>query len=274
MTRCVARALMVVMLQAAAAFADDATQKFGDVPVGMQGLWAGSWGGGQRDGVVFQPVLAEMVIHGEQIEISGFRLATRVSGTVAVDVGHRKIRVAPQPSKEQPAPMPILFTYEQRQDRLTLTDHDGIAVVLQQQRAEKAPLANVRLEFVAADGINNAGDLLVTEFHRLVPTGTTATYYQPVQRTLKTQGGKILLQQADGAKEVSVDQARQLIQQPTPVVIASTGDNPAPFQNHELWKDLGPALPASEAVLRTLAKVLRPGTLIVVLPAPETVPVP
>lgn len=274
MTKCLSRVLMVVILQATTAYAEDSTQKFGDVPEGMQGLWAGSWGGGQRDGVVFQPVLAEMVIHGEKIEISGFRLVPRVSGTVAVDVANRKIRVTEQPSKEQPAPKPTVFTYEHRQDWLTLTDHDGIAVVLHRQQSEKLPLANVRLELIAADGINDAGDLLVTEFHQLVPTRTTATYYQPVRRTLKMERGKILLQQADGAKEVSVDQARKLIQQSTPVVIAYASDSPAPFQNHDLWKDMGAASPTSDAVLRTFARLLRPGTLIVVLPAPENVPAP
>jgi hypothetical protein len=68
---------MTVLLLAGTAFADDAPQNLGDAPAGLQGLWAGSWGGGQRDGVVFQPVLAEMVVHEGKIEISGFRTAPR-----------------------------------------------------------------------------------------------------------------------------------------------------------------------------------------------------
>jgi hypothetical protein len=265
---------MTVLLLAGTAFADDAPQNLGDAPAGLQGLWAGSWGGGQRDGVVFQPVLAEMVVHEGKIEISGFRTAPRLSGTVTVDTANRQIKVAEKPSKERPVPQAMVFKFELQQDRLTLTDNDGIAVVLQKQKTQKTPLANVRLEFVAASGINNAGDLQVTEFNRLAPTGTNAAHYLPVQRSLKTQRGKVFLQQDDSAKEVTVEQARTLIEQPTPVVIAYTSDEPAQFQHHDLWKDMGPASPASDTAMRTFAKVLRPGTLIFVLSAQENVPVP
>ena len=38
----------------------------------LDGDWYGSWGGGEQDGVVFQPVVAELLIEGDHVELSGF----------------------------------------------------------------------------------------------------------------------------------------------------------------------------------------------------------
>ena len=45
----------------------------------LDGLWSGSWGGGIVDGTVFQPVLADMHVQGDRMEVSGFRAAKRLA---------------------------------------------------------------------------------------------------------------------------------------------------------------------------------------------------
>ena len=42
----------------------------------------------------------------------------------------------------------------------------------------------------------------------------------------------------------------------------------------ELLQDLGSPMPDSEAVRQTLSRLLRPGTLVFVLPASESIPQP
>src|SRR5687768_4020615 len=49
-------------------------------PQGLDGLWSGSWGGGERNGVVFQPVIAEMLILGDHVEIRGFPGVAKLAG--------------------------------------------------------------------------------------------------------------------------------------------------------------------------------------------------
>jgi hypothetical protein len=57
----------------------------------LEGLWSGSWGGGERDGVVFQPVNAELVIQGDHVELYGFHNVSRLSGTVRFDAAAKKL---------------------------------------------------------------------------------------------------------------------------------------------------------------------------------------
>jgi hypothetical protein len=76
----------------------------------------------------------------------------------------------------------------------------------------------------------------------------------------------VLLVQETGWKKVTVDEARRLIREATPVVVAYQDDErPAVSQPDTLRKGMGPARPDSEAVARTFARVLRPGTLVFIL---------
>lgn len=134
---------------------------------------------------------------------------------------------------------------------------------------------NAAIEFVAATEINDAGDLLVTEFTVLRAGRTGATYFQPANRSLKTAQATVLLVQDAGLKAVTLDEARRLIRVTTPVAVSyRQEDRPAPHQFHELWKDMGPSPPDSAAVRQTFARMLRPGTLVFILSARENVPLP
>src|SRR5262249_52772626 len=120
--RC-ARIVAVWISLAALAPADDGgiQPPSGDAKL-MEGLWSGSWGGGARGGVVFQPVLAEAVSAGNHIELAGFRNAGRLAGTFRIDSASRRMRIVPAALGEtRPAPKPVEFSYAIKGDSLTLT---------------------------------------------------------------------------------------------------------------------------------------------------------
>ena len=271
------RMLAVAVCLVGVACPDDVTAQdpAGDAKA-IEGLWSGSWGFGVANGVVFQPVLAELFIKGNHIELHGFRSVGNLTGTVRLDAGAKRMRITPTaPAGGQPAPKAIEYAYEIMGDRLTLTDGDKVPVVLQKHRVAENPLANARVELVTATGINDAGDLLVTEFTVLRAGRVGATYFQPENRSLKTKQATVFLVQEAGVKKVTIDEARRLIRESTPVVVSyRQDDRPSPHQFHELWKDMGPPPPDSEAARQIYSRILRPGTLVFVLSARENVPVP
>lgn len=242
----------------------------------LEGLWSGFWGGGQRDGVVFQPVRAELLIKEGHAELLGFPNVDRLTGSVRFDTHARRMQITPMTTADvQPRAKAAEYAYAIKGDQLTLIDGDKVEISLQRRRVAENPLANARVEFVTATGINDAGDLLVTEFTVLRAGRAGATYFQPENRSLKTNQATVLLVQETGLKKVTVDEARGLMRPSTPVVVAyRPDDQPSPHQSHELWKDMGTPMPDSEAVRQTLARLLRPGTLVFVLSARENLPQP
>jgi hypothetical protein len=58
----------------------------------LDGLWSGSWGGGERDGVVMQPVLAELLIDGDHVELAGFPAVGGLRGTHRIDAARPLVR--------------------------------------------------------------------------------------------------------------------------------------------------------------------------------------
>jgi hypothetical protein len=147
------------------------------------------------------------------------------------------------------------------------------AITLQKLHVVQKPLANAQVELVAATGINDAGDLLVTRFTVLRAGRAGATYFQPDKQLLRTRQATVLLVQETGLKKVTLEEARRLVRKAPPVVVTyRQDDRPSPPPSHELWKDLGSPLPDSEAVGLTFARVLRPGTLVFVLSARERSP--
>ncbi|HVW00821.1 MAG TPA: hypothetical protein VHB77_10785 [Planctomycetaceae bacterium] len=239
----------------------------------LEGFWSGSWGGGQRDGVVFQPVLAEMVIRGDRIETAGVRNAGRLSGTVTIDARQRRLRMTPARERDDgPEPKTLEFSYELQKDTLTLTDSEKVPMSFRRIRIQPNPLANVQVELVAAEGINDSGDLLLVEYSEL-HVGTSVSWH-PHHRALKTRQAAVFVVADDDVKQISVNEARRFIREPAPAAVVYRPENREPgFRSGQLWKELVPSMPESEAVRRTFARALRPGTLVFVLSATENVPV-
>ena len=268
----------VVIYMASVSLADeDASTKAPSEPPSIEGLWQGSWGGGEADGAIMTPVLAELFIQGNRVEARGLPNVGSLSGRIRIDNAAKAVRITPNVEANQPAAKPMDFAYRIEDDRLTLTDSEKRAISFGRCRIERDALANVTVEFVASTGIDEAGNLLVTEVTVLRGNGIAQTYFNPHETKLKTKQATVLMVQKAGLKEISLKEARALIQDSTPVAIVyRPGDRPLP-QNlfcSELFRDLGPAAPDSDAVIRTVARILRPGALLFVLSSKENVPVP
>lgn len=238
----------------------------------IEGLWFGSWGGGEINGVGYQPVMAELYIAGNHVELCGFRNASRLTGTVRFDASAKRMEVTPAAAAGGPRAKAVVYTYAIENGKLTLVDSDKSSITLHRQPALRDPLANVRVDLVAATGINATGDLLVTEFTTLRAGRAGATYFWPMKWPLKTKQATVLLVQEAGCRQVTLDEARRQIREPTLVVVAYRHDErPKRHQLHGLWKEIGPPAPDSETVSRTFSRILRPGTLVFVLSARENV---
>lgn len=243
----------------------------------VDGLWVGSWGGGESDGVVFQPVIAEMFVDGRQVELHGFRAVGNVTGTFRLDLDAGKLQVFPNAeTADQPAPDAIEFTCEIKGDQLSLIDSDNVEIALRRRHIQSNPMANGQLEFVAASEINDAGDLIVTEFTMLKAGRAGKIFFEPHARTLKTDRAVVYQTQETGLKQVSLDEARELLRESMPVAVAyRPDDRPAAPQLHELWTELGAPSPDSDAFKQTISQLLRPGILVFVLSAEaDAVPPP
>jgi hypothetical protein len=240
----------------------------------VEGLWVGSYGGGQRDGVTYQPAIAEVFIQGDHIEVYGY--PSTVAGTFRLDPKAKQMKItASDESRGKGAARTLSYDYQVKGDELTITDSGKPSITFRRRDAVQHPMANAVVELVTAEGINQVGDLLVTEFSELEAGRVRATYFEPRKRSLKTQEAKVLVVQKTGCKKISLDEARSLIRRTIPVVITYRQDDLRPSgQWHHLSKEMGPAAPDGEAVGRMFSGVLQPGTLIFVLSAKENVPVP
>lgn len=243
----------------------------------LNGLWFGSWGGGpQPGGGVFQPVIAEMFVKHEHVELAGFPDATKLEGTLRIDRDSNRIHIVPTAEAGKTATAkPVEYSFALDGDKLTLTLADKRSVSLQRLRTSQKLLANVEVELVSADKITESGDLIVSEYTKLRVGGIGATYYEPVARTLKTKNAAILLVEESDCKKISVAEGRIRFKRSTPIAIAYRPvERPNPNPLHQLWTEVGPAAADDAAASQTLAKMLRPGTLVFVLSASENIPVP
>jgi hypothetical protein len=242
----------------------------------VAGLWSGSWGLYiSPSGVVHQPVIAELVVKGDRVELDGFPDVGRLAGTIRFDTRARQIRIVPAVKPGSPAAMEIVYGYEVKGDKLTLTGKDKRSIDFSRCGVAQVGMANAAVQLLPAAGINGDGDLLVTEFVRVRAGQAGETLFEPSERKLKTATATILVVQEAGLKKINVDEARRLIRGATPVAVAyREPDRAFGNQQHKIWNQVGPVLPDSEAVARTFSRLLRPGTLVFVLAATENAPVP
>jgi len=242
----------------------------------LQGVWSGSWGGGDSgDGTVMQPVIAELLLVGDQVEMSGFRTAGVVRGTARLDATGKKIHVTPAPDSSGAAPAPLTFGYERAGNSLTLTDQDGFPISVERQEMTRTPHANQTIELVSATAINEAGELVVTEFieHRM--GSIRAAFFSPQSRNLKLDRATILIVDDATTRRLTLDEARPLLKPETMVALAFPSADRITFDPpSSLVREMGPPPPDTEAAAQTFARTLRPGTLLFVLPAEEAVPQP
>jgi len=261
-----------------AVYAADPPGKSDEEPIQkpIEGLWSGPWGGGGSGGVMFQPVMAELFIQGNHVELHGFPKVKELTGTVRFDANTRQMRITP---KTQPGGRPaktLVYTCEIKADELVLTDTERFSISLQRHPAVRSPMADVRIGLVTATGINDAGELVVTEFTVLRAGRAGTTYYEPSKRLLKTEQATVLRILETGCRKITLDEARQSLRRPTTVAVAYywSADRSKRQPPRRLWQDTGLPPPDHEAVFPTYTRALRPGTLVFVLSARENVPEP
>ncbi|HEV3344502.1 MAG TPA: hypothetical protein VG125_29265 [Pirellulales bacterium] len=257
----------------ARSFADEAPEQPSGAPNAIDGLWQAWWGGGiGADGVGRQPVLGEFFVRGDRLEVRHLPNLGSLSGSIRADAREKRIRITRKAAVADQPPEVLNFAYEIKDDKLTLIDNGKILIALVRCRMEQDPLAHTQVEIVAATGIDEAGELLVTEFTALKGEAADVPYFRPHEGRRELKEATVLLVQKAGLKSISAGEARALIDGPTPVVIAHRyDDRPLPAAS-EIFSEVGPAQPDSDAVLKTLSRVLRPGTLIFILPKQVTLP--
>jgi len=243
----------------------------------IDGLWFGFVGGGSRDGAIVQPDIVDLFVKGDHVELCNFPNVGSLTGTVRLDTSAQRMHITlTDKSGGQPKPQAIEYVYELKGDTLKLSDY----LTLHRVPVVQNPLAHAEVELVAATGISEAGDLLVTELTEFRVGRAGATYFQPQKRSLKTKQATVLVVQETGCKKIEIAEARKLIREAMPVVVTYRHDDrPAPDQKdprqtHPLWKVMGPPTPDSDAVWRTFSRTLRAGTVVFILSASENVPRP
>jgi hypothetical protein len=236
---------------------------------GLQGLWSGFWGGlVEPDGVVHQPVQAELFIHGDHVQWTGFPGLSTLTGTIRIEADTKQVRVTPAAEPGGPQAHEMVFAYQSEGVHLTLTDGDKRSIVLTQVRVN--PLAAVNIEFVAATGMNGGGEVIVTEFEVHRGGRPEPTPNAVARRPLSMKQADVFVTQEDGLKKVSAGDVRRLICGSTPLVVAYRPDDRPSVPPRGQWQETD-----SEAVGRTIGHALRPGTLLFVVPeSARTVPPP
>lgn len=246
---------------------DAAGQKRSGKPGEIQGLWRGFWGGGGADGVIMLPAMAELFIEEETVRMRGFPHVGRIDGKIRIDERNKKIAITPQTkAADQPAAKALEYTYELKGDKLILSDAGQATLSMERRRIERDATPRIKVDFVTAT--DDAGDLLVTDYNVLESAEpTAATYFSPHGSKLTTKEATAFLVQKEGLKKISLTEARALLRHPRLVVITYRQDSPQPpdLWGSELFKDIGPVQPDSDAGLKTLARLLRPSLLVFVL---------
>jgi hypothetical protein len=282
MSRYCLRISLIVLCLAGLSSGDNlAAQDAASDPKAIEGLWAGPWGHCvSPEGVVHQPVMAELLIKGSRVEMDSFPDFGQLWGTIRIDTAKKLVRVSPKVEPGSPPAKEIQFSYEIKKDKLTLTDSNKRSIDFSRHGAARVPMAGTAVQIVVATGINNAGDLLVSEVSVLRAGRAGETFFDTAERKLKTRLATIFLEKETGLSKITVDEARRLIRQATPVVIAyrqdeRTGEGSAPGNDlYRLWTGIGPVAADSEAAVTTFSRTLRPGTLFFVLSSRANVPEP
>ncbi len=249
-----------------------------DDPNVLEGLWAGSWGLTiDADGTVHQPVIAELMIKGNRVEMLSMPGLAQLGGTFMIDPAAHTISISPAGQKETPPAEVTIYRYRIKGDKLTLTDSSKQSVEFTRRGAADVPLADAAVELAVATGINAAGDVLVMKVTALRAIRDGATFFESSEQKLKTKQASVFVTHESGLKKISTDDARRLIRGPTPIVVAYRNEQHADARGdalYRLWTANGSADADSNSVMRSMSRVLRPGALVFVLSAKENAPVP
>lgn len=241
--------------------------------VAVQGLWEGAWGGGQLDGVVFQPVIAKLAVHGNRAQWWGLPQTGDDHGTISLskDAKGKTLRLTSAAKPDDAAQGDVAsFSYLVNGTKLTLAVGEGRECSLARIAVASPPLANVAVEFVTAEQIDKSGNLRITRLQSRRVASLKVEYFEPQSLNYSTKDASVFRIEKRELKQITIDQARQLLNKPTPIVLTFRNDTSPPDQPGQ---DPIAAQPDSEPSHAMLKSLLGDGTLVFVLP-PERVPAP
>ncbi len=245
----------------------------------LQGLWRGSWGGGvDDDGVVYQPVIAELYVTGNRAAWKGLSIPDGTGVVSLQGSGNRRNgRFAyDEAQNRNPQPDPIDFTIEIQANRLSLmfASRRG-SVAMDRVEFEPSPAANLNVSFETASGIDDEGNLLVTTYHSVRVGGRSGPQVAvPMTFSRSLKQAQIYRIGQNDAEKMTVDAARALVQEELSVVVGRSAGDRNPRSDSGPAKSMAGFQPDSEAGLKTLIRLLRPGTLVFVIPEREFLPRP
>jgi hypothetical protein len=240
----------------------------------FDGLWSGSWGGGESNGVVFQPVLAEILIEGEKFELFGFHNVDQAWGLIRIDATTKKLKFTTAKTADAASKV-VEYTYKISAAKLTLIDTENVAIELHKIPLDDKPSAKVRLDILIAEGINEEGHLLTTEQSAVKVARSSSIRYQASTVARKIDPAGIFVTEDSGMKKISLNEARKLLKPSTPIAMAYRETDEQMLKwDIGLRHFQGSAKPESEAGLRTLARSLRLGTLVFVVSELQATPEP
>lgn len=240
----------------------------------FDGLWSGSWGGGESNGTVFQPVLAEMMIDGEKFELLGFRGVNQAWGLIHIDPATKKLKITTAKAGDSPSRV-VEYSYKISDAGLTLTDSENVAIELHKVPLQSKPLVSTHIDIVIAEGFNKDGRLLTTEQSPVKVGRSTSIRYSSSAIARKLDESAIFVTGEDTMRKISIDDARKLLKPSTPVAIAyRSTDSQVPKITIGLREFQGIPQPDSDAGLGTLTRMLRPGTLVFIVDTQLAIPEP
>jgi hypothetical protein len=169
--------------------------------------------------------------------------------------------------KDKPRQKSVNFSYVRSGEMLTLKiGENDKHLSLKRIAVKQAPFANLNVHFETARGIDTEGNLLVTTYDTIQVGDRGPELHAPFSSVRVLANANIYQVEENGAKEITVEEVGRLLGNPTPVVVASRGARKAKPRGWDLSNRLGKLHADSEAGLKTLTRLLRPGTLVFVLP--------
>lgn len=243
-------------------------------PTVLDGLWSGSWGGGESGGVVYQPVVAHLAFEGTVVDLENFPGMQSLNGSFVFNRDRQTVALSARGSAESEPPEHIItLQYLPDRDVLSLAGAAGRSLVLHRETATGAVPGNLQLELLEATGINERGDLQVNDVARVSHRVFQKAHYRRLPRVVALAEATIVRVNGSDVSEVGIETARQQLVQPQPVALMFRVEG-------ELREPAAPGQTAAqlpsvdEAVRSMLSRSLAPGTLVFLLPPQARIPQP
>lgn len=268
MTACLV--LQVVLKPGLMGEADEPNRQSGDAAA-MRGLWTGSWGGGMTDdGVIYQPVIAEFFVgRDDQAVWRGLPIPDG-EGKLSLLGGDQRrgqLLYAKGDSGKSPHE-PKEFLYRIHGDKLTLKigGKRNDLLLVRKASVNPIPFANLEVRIEVASEVDRDGNLATTEYRSLRIGDDGPELPAPFSQKRPLHEARIYRVTDEKLDRMTIADLRTTIAKPTPVVVISRGERKKRASNSGLVQRHGAVPPDSQAAVSTLGYLLKPGSIVIVVP--------